>query len=63
MKAHLPQMTDEAAAEAADNLDTLLARDLPINIAGLRSVIALRKKYGSPPARLDGPDSYLDFSL
>ena len=63
LMAHLPHMTDEAAAEAADDLDSLLARDLPINIAGLRSVIALRKNYGSPPARLGGPDSYLDLSL
>ena len=56
-------MTDEAAAKAADDLDSLLVRDLPINIAGLRVVIALRKNYGSPLARLGGPDSYLDLSL
>ena len=63
LMAHLLHMTDEAAAEAADNLDSLLARDLPINIAGLRSVIALRKEYGSPLARLGGPEYYLDLSL
>lgn len=63
LMAHLPRMTGEAAVDAADNLAGLLARDLPIHIAGLNSVIALRQKYGSPPAALGDPDAYLDLSL
>jgi ABC-type nitrate/sulfonate/bicarbonate transport system substrate-binding protein len=63
LMAHLPHMTDEASIEAADNMSALLARDLPINMAGLNSVIALRQKYGTPPAALGDPDAYLDLSL
>ena len=59
---HLPHMTGETALDAANNMAGLLAHGLPINLEGLRSVIALRQKYGSPPATLGSPDSYLDLS-
>ena len=60
---HLPHMTRTAAVDAADNLPGLLTRDLPINMAGLNSVIALRQKYGTPPAILDSAETYLDLSI
>ncbi|MDA0653357.1 MAG: ABC transporter substrate-binding protein [Proteobacteria bacterium] len=63
LMAHLPHMTREASVEAAGNMAGLLARDLPINPDGLRSVIVLRQTYGSPPATLGSPDSYLDLSI
>jgi ABC-type nitrate/sulfonate/bicarbonate transport system substrate-binding protein len=63
LRDHLPHMTDVASIQAADNLPGLLARDLPINPEGLAAVVALRQKFGSPPATLGGTDSYLDLSL
>ena len=63
LMAHLPHMTGGAAADAGNNMAVLLAPDLPINFDGLKSVIALRQKYGSPPATLGRLDSYLDLLL
>lgn len=63
LRAHLPHMTAAAAQDAADNLTTLLAPDLPIHMDGLGTVIALRQTYGVPPARLADPGAYLDLSL
>ena len=63
LRAHLPHMTNQAAAHAAENMAGLLPQDLRINEQGLRSVISLRQKYGSPPANLDDPETHLDLSL
>lgn len=60
---HLPHMTDGAARDAADAMAGLLVPGLPIDTDGLATVIALRRKYGTPPAALGNPDSYLDLSI
>ena len=62
LKGHLPHLTDEAAIAAADNMTVLLKPGLPIDPEGLLTVIALRRKYGVPPAALGDAASYLDLS-
>lgn len=63
--ANLRDMTPALAARAAD---TLLAerggllRDLEIDPAALRTVLALRLKYGQPSRRLGDVDRYIDMS-
>ncbi len=63
--ANLRDMTPALAVRAAD---TLLAehggllRDLEIDPAALRTVLALRRKYGQPPRPLGEVDRYVDLS-
>jgi ABC-type nitrate/sulfonate/bicarbonate transport system substrate-binding protein len=63
--ANLRDMTPALAARAAD---TLLAerggllRNLEIDPAALRTVLALRRKYGQPPRPLGEVDRYIDLS-
>ena len=62
LRAHLPHMTAAAAEDAADGLPGLLKLGLPIDEDGLRTVLALRQKYGEPPVRLADARAYLDLS-
>ena len=39
-----------------------IARDLAIDPAGMRTVLALRSKYGTPPKTLADPATYIDLS-
>jgi len=62
---HLPHLslTPEAARKAAAELQSprsILKPGLPIDRNGLRAVIELRRKYGTPPTEIGGPDDYLD---
>ena len=60
---HLPHLTPAGAEAAAASLPTLLRPGLPISEEGLRTVLALRRKYGTPPAALGDPEKYLDTRL
>jgi ABC-type nitrate/sulfonate/bicarbonate transport system substrate-binding protein len=60
---HLPHLTPVGAEAAAAAMPTLLRPGLPINEAGLRTVLALRQKYGTPATGLGTPEKYLDMSL
>ncbi len=54
-----------AALAAAALLDPALGifRDLRVDEAGMRTVLALRTRYGNPASPLDDPAHYLDLSL
>lgn len=60
---HLPHLTPEGAKAAALALPALLEPGLPINEDGLRTVLALRQKYGTPATDLGAAEKYLDMSL
>ena len=53
---------------AKQSYDLLLAdkggvtRDIALDIDGIRTVLALRSKYGQPPKKLDDPMKYVDLS-
>lgn len=62
---HLPHLslTEDAAQRAAEELqspESILKPGLPINQDGLRTVLELRRKYGTPRARLGDPGKYID---
>jgi ABC-type nitrate/sulfonate/bicarbonate transport system substrate-binding protein len=62
---HLPHLSlsPEAAAKAAAALQSprsILRPGLPIDREGLRTVIDLRRKYGTPPALIGDAEKYLD---
>ncbi len=62
---HLPHLslTQDAARRAAAELQSpksILKPGLPINHDGLRVVLELRRKYGTPPAEIGDPAKYLD---
>jgi ABC-type nitrate/sulfonate/bicarbonate transport system substrate-binding protein len=62
---HVPHMypTPDAAARAAAELHSpqaILKPGLPVSDSGMRRVLALRAKYGTPPAALGPPEAYLD---
>lgn len=62
---HLPHfgLSPAEAARAAAELQSpqsILKRGLPINRDGMRVVLDLRRKYGTPPAEIGDPDRYLD---
>jgi ABC-type nitrate/sulfonate/bicarbonate transport system substrate-binding protein len=54
-----------AARAAAALLDPArgIFRDLRVDLDGMRTVLALRSRYGQPPRMLDDPERYLDLSL
>lgn len=63
---HLPHMRRRAAEAAARELhspQSLLRPGLPIDRDGLETVLALRAKYGTPPAALGRAETYLDLSV
>ena len=64
---HLPHLSLSAAAaeRAAAELQSpqsILKPDLPVSPDGMRVVLDLRRRYGTPPARLGDADKYLDLS-
>jgi ABC-type nitrate/sulfonate/bicarbonate transport system substrate-binding protein len=63
--ANIPEMTPSLARAAAQRLldeQGGLLRDLDIDPAALRKVLALRAKYGKPHKSLGDADSYVDLS-
>ena len=63
--ANIREMTPALAAHATETLLAArggLLRDLEINEAAVRTVLALRSKYGQPPRELGGVDRYIDLS-
>ena len=64
---HLPHLSLSASAaqRAAAELQSpqsILKPGLPVNRDGMRVVLNLRRKYGTPPARLGDGEKYLDLS-
>lgn len=65
LMAHLPHMAPSPAGIAASELHgpaSLLKPGMPLDMDGIRTVIELRRKYGTPPADLGEPQKYLDLS-
>lgn len=65
IKQHLPAIGAEQAAAASRALQrpkSILTPDMPLNIPGIRTVLALRSRYGTPRKQLDDPFSYVDLS-
>ena len=63
--AHIRDMTPALAKPSYDLLlaDTGgLSRDLTIDLAGVRTVLELRSKYGTPKKLLTDPVKYVDLS-
>ena len=65
LRRHLPHfgLSPAEAARAAAELQSpqsILKPGLPVNLDGMRVVLELRRKYGTPPARIGDPDKYLD---
>lgn len=63
--AHIRDMTPELAHPAATKLLAEpggLVRNLELNVAGLRTVLDLRRRYGQPSRALGEPDHYIDMS-
>jgi hypothetical protein len=61
--AHIREMTPVLARQSYDLLLTAnggLTRDLAFDSAGMRTVLSLRSKYGTPPKVLSDPSQYLD---
>jgi ABC-type nitrate/sulfonate/bicarbonate transport system substrate-binding protein len=64
--AHIRDMTPALARESCARLlapEGGLFRDLALDLAGIRTVLALRSKYGRPQKRLDDPSRYIDVAL
>ena len=64
---HLPHLSlsASAAAQAAVELQSphsILKPGLPVNPDGMGVVLDLRRRYGTPPARLGDAGKYLDLS-
>ena len=62
-RAGLPAPVASRAVAALLDAGRGLFRDLRIDEAGLRNVLALRSRYGQPARRLDDPARYLDLSI
>lgn len=65
LKQHLPAIGDEQATTAARALQrpkSILTPDMPLNIPGIRTVLALRSRYGTPRKDIDDPFRYVDLS-
>ena len=65
LRQHLPSLGEEQAAAAARALQrpkSILTPDMPLNISGIRTVLALRGRYGTPRKALDDPFRYVDLS-
>lgn len=65
LKQHLPAIGDEQATTAARALQrpkSILTSDMPLNIPGIRTVLALRSRYGTPRKDIDDPFRYVDLS-
>ncbi len=63
---HLPGMSPAAAAAAGAELQSprsVLKPGMPLDPDGIRTVLELRRKYGTPPAALGEPEKYLDLSF
>jgi len=61
----LPQLDEERVRAMAQQLqgpDSIIAPDMPIRIAGVRKVLALRSRYGRPQKKLDDPFKYIELS-
>ena len=61
--AHIRDMTPALAKQSYDLLVAPkggLSRDLKPDLAGIRTVLALRSKYATPPKTLDDPAKYVD---
>ena len=64
--AHIRDMTPALARESCARLLAAqggLFRDLALDLAGIRTVLALRSKYGRPRKQLDDPSRYIDVAL
>jgi len=64
---HLPHLslTNDDTRRAAAELQSprsILKPGLPLDLDGLEVVLALRRKYGTPPAALGNAGKYLDLS-
>jgi hypothetical protein len=58
-------MSATAARFAASELQSprsVLKPGMPLDPDGIRVVLDLRRKYGTPPAALGAPEKYLDLS-
>lgn len=65
LKRHLPAIGDDqatAAARALQRPKSILTPDMPLNIPGIRTVLALRSRYGTPRKDIDDPFRYVDLS-
>ena len=63
---HMPSLSPEAAEQAASALldpRSGIYRDLHIDGAGLRTVLALRSKYARPRKDLTDPTRYMDLTI
>jgi ABC-type nitrate/sulfonate/bicarbonate transport system substrate-binding protein len=63
--ANIRDMTPVLAKQSYDMLLSGrggLSRDLTLDAAGVRTVLALRSKYGQPAKKLDDPTKYVDLS-
>jgi len=64
--AHIRDMTPALARESCARLlapEGGLFRDLALDLAGIRAVLALRSKFGRPQKRLDDPSPYIDLEF
>jgi hypothetical protein len=64
--AHVPQMTSDLARRAYDVLVALTGgfyRYVALHEEGIRTVLALRSKYGQPRKDLNDPRRYIDASF
>jgi ABC-type nitrate/sulfonate/bicarbonate transport system substrate-binding protein len=64
--AHIRDMTPSLARESCARLlapQGGLFRDLALDLAGIRTVLALRSKFGRPRKQLDDPFRYIDVAL
>lgn len=62
---HLPRMSATAARFAASELQSprsVLKPGMPLDPDGIRVVLDLRRKYGTPPTALGDPGKYVDLS-
>ncbi|HEY1459659.1 MAG TPA: ABC transporter substrate-binding protein [Casimicrobiaceae bacterium] len=63
--ANIRDMTPALARQSYDLLVALqggLTRDLALDVEGIRTVLALRSRYATPPRTLDDPTRYIDTS-
>ena len=63
--ANIRDMTPALARQSYDKLldpESGIKRDLALDMAGIRTVLALRSKYGAPQKMLTDPEKYIDAS-